>query len=41
MIGTNYVDGNFILLQFKSRTKFSEDVLSLTNTMIDSFKVYK
>ena len=38
LIGTNYGEKNFIYLQFKSRTKFSDQMLPLGQTMIDSFK---
>ncbi len=37
-IGTNYGEKNFIYLQFKSRNKFSDQVLPLGQTMIDSFR---
>jgi hypothetical protein len=47
MIGTTYPPENvdeskvFLILQFKSRTKLSDQMLPLGQTMIDSFRFTK
>jgi hypothetical protein len=40
-IETTYGENNFLNLHFKSRDKYSDQMLPLANTMIDSFRFTK
>ena len=37
-LGTNYEENNFFNLEFKTRTKYSDQMLPIAETMINSFR---